>query len=738
MSPRPATETSENTPPHQGRRPLACQRCRRRKVRCDALTPSCSNCLKAGVPCTQVQGADRNQTHQLESRIKWLETIVRHVAPDVPIDADSGFVQSVSQPSCQSPGPGNLVQRGALPLEHTEDEYNFSTQAHQADLPGFQLGPAEQAPKETAHGVDSNLQHPIRTAGHSPVIPSHTSHISAEQPLAQSVGLISLAHSSDPKYLGPSSGVSFARLIFAAAPPSQGLPIFSSHFNASANAVPGHATSQLLESNIVSLPPITEVRHFVAAYIDAFHYLYPFLSETMLEQLIDRSYASSSGTKSGADVAKGTHLNNTDRVLLYLVIALGARTIESQMNTDFSSDSYLATAMDLMSTIQLHESIKGVQVMLLLVLATFIFPNAPNAWFLLSTIIASCVDLGLQRKDVLSHASGATEIEQNIRSGVFWSAYSLDRTLCTTLGRPLTLRDEAIDIEYPGERGSNKLNLSGVNAARSAGPCQQNEQPISPAERLAKRRRLELGTSSPFASSIFAFRFDRIVAEIKLMIYRVAQIPERFPWPTDLREWQQVAYQALQSLLDETRHTLMLPTIELKYNHCVTILFRPSPAFPRPTAQALRICFESASETVQIHSDLLRFGKLNNSWLTAHTVFVSGITMLYYAWVNPQILQTASSEFYRRQKSCSDVLAALGRTWSVARDARNKFDRLVQMTKEARAESNHDRNDRNPRTRRLLGCSNALWDELGNMRSWFDLEWFGEANMDVGGGYIFN
>lgn len=39
------------------RRPLACVRCRRRKVRCDGAVPACSNCAKAGEECFEGRAA---------------------------------------------------------------------------------------------------------------------------------------------------------------------------------------------------------------------------------------------------------------------------------------------------------------------------------------------------------------------------------------------------------------------------------------------------------------------------------------------------------------------------------------------------------------------------------------------------------------------------------------------------------------------------------------------------------
>ena len=97
----------------------------------------------------------------------------------------------------------------------------------------------------------------------------------------------------------------------------------------------------------------------------------------------------------------------------------------------------------------------------------------------------------------------------------------------------------------------------------------------------------------------------------------------------------------------------------------------------------LTICREdhSASQTILIHSDMHRFSKLPHTWLTAHTIFVSGITFLYCLWVNAAIKErTSMEEFNRIASACSALLKVLGKAWSVAADAVEKFDRLVSLT----------------------------------------------------------
>ena len=87
------------------------------------------------------------------------------------------------------------------------------------------------------------------------------SRIGPEQPIAHDVGLLSLGNaSSDPKYLGPSSGVSFARLLYAAAPQSQGLPASTSD----ASLYDQRALNEPVPC--ASLPTVSQMHRFVGQY----------------------------------------------------------------------------------------------------------------------------------------------------------------------------------------------------------------------------------------------------------------------------------------------------------------------------------------------------------------------------------------------------------------------------------------------------------------------------------------
>lgn len=278
-------------------------------------------------------------------------------------------------------------------------------------------------------------------------------------------------------------------------------------------------------------------------------------------------------------------------------------------------------------------------------------------------------------------------LRDNLRRGIFWSAYSLERTLYVALGRPLTLRDEAIDIEFPGGSGPQEPVIPNRVETISKDADSPADNPLP--SQWEKRPRISI---NPYCAAQYSFRFDQITAEIKLMLHRVVNLPTTFPWPTDLGTWQVDVHRRCGSLLDRLKADLRryarrspsdiaIRNLELKYHHCLMLLCRPSPAIAQPSTQSWKTCYSSAVDTILINSELHRFSKISNSWLTAHTVFVSGITFLYCLWANPEIKDSMSlSDLRSNAAACTTLLKYLTKTWSVAAQAVVKFEKLVHLT----------------------------------------------------------
>lgn len=701
----------------------------------------------------------------MESRLRFLEDSLRRLAPEeldkAPPVSHAAFNASsmfLGQPYVTEP-----LETPAWPLQP-------------------QPQPTSRVNLAATGGMNNPLHQGVSSTNPSAVAsvsPAASTEIGPGEPLAHEVGMLSLANSTASKYLGPSSGVPFARLIFSAIPQSQGLAAnwttpdgaSSSQRLAQAQPFPQHWTSDV------------DLQHFVDAYFEAYQPFYPFLDEDAVADRLELLYTKPSPAKHSLQMPNlaevDASLSPVHVVQMFLVVALGARILEVRLSSDFSSERYLATAMQRIGPLALHDSIEGLQIMLLLTLSSFYFQDGPNAWFLTSNIIASCLDLGFQRKWTVAppHPPNKNNrqllIHNNLRRGIFWSAYSLERTLAVVLGRPLTLRDEAIDAEFPGEIGPGldpSLDAENVHVTHQ----EHEHQP--------KRARV---TICPYTASQYSFRFDQIIAEIKLMLHRVVNLPHRFPWPTDIEEWKKLIQKDCDTLVEDLRRALKrrprrntsdgaIRSLELKYHHCLMLLHRPSPAVPRPSVDSWRTCYNSATATILLNLELHRFSKLSNSWLTAHTVFVSGITLLYCLWVNPEIqAETTPGEFSSIGKACTDLLQYLGKTWSVAADAVDKIERLVHMTTSSWKTSQDERESELAAGHSLVSMwqsqglhstktsgsdgkgpggasidlstlgsaeihqgngpgaefeSDFFFNELGDMSTWFDLDWLANPN----------
>lgn len=242
------------------------------------------------------------------------------------------------------------------------------------------------------------------------------------------IGLVSLSSGGGPRYIGPSSGYFVARRILSNTVNQESKKIDENNNSMSKNL------TKLL--NIpASLPPQKE--HTVelsARYFRTVHLIYPFLHEHSHMDAIDRVY--SSETKSPLDMFH-----------VFMVLAISALNFSRQCKVHLPVEGYYTAAMQHIDYICGNDSIIGLQSLLLLMVYALHNPSCNlNIWTLNYQCLSSVVDLGLQR-DIRSSAGFQISIlEQEMRTRVFWAAYTFDRIICTMMGRPIGLRDEACEL----------------------------------------------------------------------------------------------------------------------------------------------------------------------------------------------------------------------------------------------------------------------------------------------------
>ncbi|TQN74230.1 Citrinin biosynthesis transcriptional activator ctnR [Colletotrichum shisoi] len=136
-----ATDNNNNNVPKPKR--LACMICRKRKLKCDGIRPSCSTCARLGHSCAydevrRKSGPKRGYVKALEERLKQVETLLKTqdppVAPADPsrntpqnLDATApNHNQSAPAPTSYSiPNPSSL----GIGADHDADQWRFTGQS---------------------------------------------------------------------------------------------------------------------------------------------------------------------------------------------------------------------------------------------------------------------------------------------------------------------------------------------------------------------------------------------------------------------------------------------------------------------------------------------------------------------------------------------------------------------------------------------------------------------------------
>ena len=171
-----ATGQSQGSASSSFRNVSACNRCRLRKNRCDQNLPACSSCEKAKVKCVGYDPITKREiprayVYYLESRVSYLEDL--------------------------------LNARGVAFAP--ADDFEVGTKPS-ADVSSA----APSSPLSERHGPTSSGQNVVGQDGRT------QEEAEKLNKLVSNIGMVSVQGASDPRYLGSTSGISFARVVFAA------------------------------------------------------------------------------------------------------------------------------------------------------------------------------------------------------------------------------------------------------------------------------------------------------------------------------------------------------------------------------------------------------------------------------------------------------------------------------------------------------------------------------------------
>ncbi|KAI5244477.1 hypothetical protein E4T43_03741 [Aureobasidium subglaciale] len=614
----------------------ACIRCQQRKIRCDAALPTCTSCEKSSKACEYQDGSlidhqsrvyvrYTSRAYHLEHRVSWLENVVKDRCPDVDLSHEprtgTSVVQdaSISIPNDVAHPISNHRHEPDLELDSQDVPQDTSVAAHDAGTGSI------EAPRGTSNNVDSSIAHQI--------------------------GLVSLPNGDDPRYIGPSSGHFFTQLICTASALTKNTSSIRLGRGSTTLQQDSSLAEKLLRDVQTPLPSSKDLtRELTMSYFKTIHQHLPLLHEPTHLDLIEDMYASTDPDPIAA-------------FQVYMVLALSSIMLSRRDRAVLPSEGWYAKAMSFFEETPLESSTRGLQCLLLLYVWGMHSPTTKlNIWYLNYQCIAMVVDLGLQR-DITSSMS-IPPLKQEMRTRLFWVVYSLDRSLCTMMGRPIGLRDEACDLRLPADVSDRDLSSTSMVQRSSGGP------------------------TSHMSYAIHMFKLAKLNSEMKYILHSISRDTPTYAYPAIrcMQTWQRDMASRLDQWATDIPQTpgprdYVAKLCDIRYHVLKTLLLRPSPGIPHPDSECLKGCYKSAMAAVRLYHELYVDNLLAFSWTSYHSIMMSTVTVFFCIWTCPAVTQEARiDELVSDLRAASNILSATGEHWPGAKRSRDILDELSHRT----------------------------------------------------------
>ncbi|KAG0227092.1 hypothetical protein BGW42_003150, partial [Actinomortierella wolfii] len=430
--------TSDQLDAKRRRVSRACDTCRRKKVRCDGLQPSCTNCTTFGFQCTfndsaKKRGPPKGYIEALENRLHRMESLL------------GGLVQNgvASKPDLDAWREENEDDLDSLEVNWGSN----STEAGARSAP--KRMPSTDLQTDTQVSIGDNNPEPIKEEPEENVHPFDKSAREKLNALSDSLDAMTLEDTSFVRYLGNSSGIDLLHKSQMLKNGSLLVPMkLKEHYEWMIEIE--NALRQ--EEEQTALPPRDIADHLIEIYFARIHPLLPILPKASFL----RQYRS-------ADPEKRPPV-----VLLTAMFALAScfsdhpEIVRDNDDNESFGDVYFARAKRLVDFE--YEMPRPSAVQALLLMTVYRLTNARcggRVWVMLGMAIRMCQDMGMHRNSARWHLPPG---EAEIRKRLWWSCYIMDRWISASMGRPCAIQDIDCDVDFPSTEEEEWVDADG-NAA---------------------------------------------------------------------------------------------------------------------------------------------------------------------------------------------------------------------------------------------------------------------------------
>ncbi|WRT68493.1 uncharacterized protein IL334_005469 [Kwoniella shivajii] len=670
---------------------IACVRCKERKAKCvpappgTSPVPTCTNCLTAKKECVYLERTPNEiflleYVSQLEARCAALEVELRKANPSssyasdhiqMPAKARSAAVDKLNQvypPSSINPTTTSTSTTGPapIPINNSTVTQEVKTEEGPSSVPSTGSG----GPELTVDGEED------------------------EEDLALGIGMLSLGGGEEPVYVGPSSGINWARVCATALRRPREATDRSTLSRFSYLAPPELASVQsaleyTLHHPTPPLPPPRLASHYLDLVYDHIQARYGCFDWTVVKNWHENRQAICQGRPLWGVGTGNDERRNLASFFLWLSYGYGARLSEDEkLEGAVSHEVYYNAAVACLSTLTSHHSLATVQALVLLIIYGLRHPTAEvSVWQVGGLAMRTAVELGMHRRLRSRSEREKDPIRYEMKKRVFWAVYTLDRMMSAQLGRPAGIQDRDIDVELP-------LNVDVDFSDPQTLYTMQNRQ----IEMMAGRRPGDeynggYGLVTSMTSAIHNIRMNQLKQMITDAIYRLDK-PLR-PKDPDVRtgEPEQDSYAEADELLrrlDQWRachprgkdNIPMLPLEqwELEYHNCVQLLLRPIVASCKAAGKYVKLCLNSAAALCETQYQYLQPPVVQSKLTTwrFYRLFLAGLTLLHIITTfHPYLTDNDRVRAEAAIRKCQSALGVFGSKFRAAGRHENLFRELV-------------------------------------------------------------
>ncbi|CZT03004.1 related to transcription activator protein [Rhynchosporium agropyri] len=259
-----------------------------------------------------------------------------------------------------------------------------------------------------------------------------------------------------------------------------------------------------------------------------------------------------------------------------------------------------------------------VQAMALICLHLRNFPKPGASWYLTQNTMTLAIELGLHRSAKTWVTEGKPNyLDIEMRKRTFWTLMTVHVTIAGKLGRPMMLRLEDIDVDFPEAMDDELLTEAGLDTSSTPGVCKH-------------------------AIGLAAMRMIPLFLELYTTIYAVKRSPENYvttveSLETKINAWKQELPTHLQSQ-NQPKGTSSELRISALYADMWVLELRLLLRHPSVEmtddkafkAESMRACADCASEMLNVVLELRDLNGLDTTWYNA-AVYVMAITTTLFA-----------------------------------------------------------------------------------------------------------